>query len=258
MTTSGNCSTTQVLRQREPSPLGDHYDGFLLNEAYDDTVVFSADDVTAGGRQFFLYDAASGSARALMTGDPALSVRDNAHQVQLQVDAVDDAMARGGPAWSANGDPDCSHNPATGKEYTVYGFPPQPWEEGRGAYMRALVLSLTNDDVIPDGLVLFTCRLDIAADAVPGHYQLGLLRLAGSTSEGDAVDAVGRGGEVTVTDPFARALQPESDHVKTAGGCDLDTHSRDEYGMLLLLPAALLALRRVRSRTGAGVPSRRS
>lgn len=114
--------------------------------------------------------------------------------------------------------PACTRNPAINKDHTVFAF------LAGGPDMRALVLSLTNIDPIPDDSLLFSCRLRVAADAAPGRYQLRLHNLGGSTADGDAIDTFASGGSVTVVDPSSRAVEPDAGASSTsAGGCSIDS-----------------------------------
>jgi hypothetical protein len=110
--------------------------------------------------------------------------------------------------------------------------------------MRALVLSLTNVDPIPDGSLLFTCRVDIAADATPGEYTLAADRMEGSTSAGGAIDAVGSGGTVRVIAPVedsAPLNEGSGMQSSASGGCAIGASTTGGYAwMLLALPLVLL------------------
>ena len=67
-----------------------------------------------------------------------------------------------------NGRPDCAVNPAIEKDGTSFAFQPSgciPGEDCTG--VRALVVSNSNVDPIPDGATLFTCPLSVAFNAVP-------------------------------------------------------------------------------------------
>jgi hypothetical protein len=136
------------------------------------------------------------------------------------------------------GGPDCWRNLELDKDYTVYSFPDGQWNR-----MRALVLSLSNVTPIPDGSLLFTCRIDIDAAAEAGEYQVSALRLGGSTSQGDPLDAVGSGGSILVADPV-EGLASLSADTHASGGCAIQAGGRNRTGWLLLMPALLLWRRR--------------
>jgi hypothetical protein len=352
----------QVLgRAGDSGSLGKPYSSFWMRHTQGDAVMIAAADDNTHTQDRYLYDAASGSVRPVMAGDPALAVMDNASRIAAELDVANgdnedvvllaynqrghvlissedpgsgDLLLAGPPLDSrgcppnqhlsvavpilptpaptatriptptripvdpidlevevddghpgervdlrvvlhtnggsvagvqidihatpplalvakANGGPDCTHNPETGKDYTVYSFPPleQPDDPSEGRKMRALVLSLTDVSPIADGLVLFTCRLDIAADAMAGSYQLTLSRLGGATPAGNEVDAIARGGEVIVTDRSVRALQPVGDgSAPAASACNVAAGSGSGAAWFVLLPVAILALRRARPR----------
>jgi hypothetical protein len=136
--------------------------------------------------------------------------------IQIQVRALAPLTI----AISDTGRPDCWRNTDLNKDYTVYAFPNRA--AGDWTYMRAIVVSLTNLDPIPDGALLFTCRVDIAADAEPGAYQLTADRMEGSTSVGVAIEAVGSGGTVSVADPQEHSVPLGGDGgmgASASGGC---------------------------------------
>lgn len=73
----------------------------------------------------------------------------------------------------ANGMPDCTGDPATGKDIALFGF--QPIACGTNVpctAVRAVILSLDNIEPIPNGSTLYTCRVAIAESAAPGTYPL--------------------------------------------------------------------------------------
>lgn len=97
-------------------------------------------------------------------------------------------------ARSGNGRPDCAVNPAIDKNGTGFSFTPSSGCDG----LRSLVLALDNVDPIPDGAVLFTCSVAIAASVVPGEYSLTLAYSGGSTPDGGFIPSGGSGPIVTV------------------------------------------------------------
>jgi hypothetical protein len=88
--------------------------------------------------------------------------------------------------------------------------------------LRVLVLSLRNTAAIPSPLTLFTCRVTIAADAVPGVYPLEISNVETSTSEGTAYDTIGVGGSVTVLAAPAGLLRLDAASGVCSGGRDAD------------------------------------
>lgn len=101
-------------------------------------------------------------------------------------------------ARKPNGKPDCRANAALGKEGTAFNFLPQHCAPGACDNMRVLVLSLGNVDAIPDGSVLYSCTVEIAADATPGAKALRLSRVGFSDPGGKVISGVGVDGTVTV------------------------------------------------------------
>lgn len=149
--------------------------------------------------------------------------------------------------------PDCWRNTALTKDYTVYSFPYR-LTDGIWNVMRALVLSVTNVDTIPDGSWLFTCRFGIAADAAPGEYQLHATRLMGSTPWGDAIAATSSGGTILVADPAQGTAPLDSEGsgavgaTSASGGCAIDRRESSRAGWLLLPLLPLILWRRAFSR----------
>jgi len=68
-------------------------------------------------------------------------------------------------AAKANGHPNCTVNPDISKGATSFAFRPNACTGAACTAVRALVLATDNTDPIPDGSVLFTCTVDIAATA---------------------------------------------------------------------------------------------
>lgn len=159
----------------------------------------------------------------------------------IQIDVEADAPLSF-PITEANA-PDCWRNEELTKDYTVYSFPLR--FEGQWNRMRSLVLSLTNVDPIPDGALLFTCRVQIAADADPGEYHLFPLRLAGSTRRGEPIPADATGGTVIVADAAEDSVPLNPEAGQASGGCAIDTTAAASSAWLLLAPALLVVRRRL-------------
>jgi len=92
-----------------------------------------------------------------------------------------------GIAAQANGKPDCRANPAIGKEGTAFSFLPKGCRPPACKQVRALVLSLSDVAPIPDGAVLYTCTVTIAANAAPGSQGLSANRVGFSSPAGEAI-----------------------------------------------------------------------
>ena len=102
-------------------------------------------------------------------------------------------------AAKGNGKPDCSPNPSIGKEGTAFSFQPARCTPGAGCTgVRALVLSLSNVEPIANGSVLYTCTVQVAAQASAGAHALTLSRAGFSSPQGEAIDGGGSNGSVTV------------------------------------------------------------
>lgn len=97
-----------------------------------------------------------------------------------------------------NGKPDCRANAALGKEGTAFNFLPQKCGPGACNTVRALVLSLSSVSAIPDGSVLYTCTVEVAAGAPAGAKTLSLSRIGFSDPGGKALTGTGTDGTVTV------------------------------------------------------------
>ncbi|GBD27058.1 hypothetical protein HRbin30_02402 [bacterium HR30] len=98
-----------------------------------------------------------------------------------------------------DGDPDCTVNPAIGKEATSFAFQPSPCSGDQCTGVRAIVFSVRNLRAIPDGSVLYTCNVTVS-----GSGTLGVANARGSTPGGQAISGFsGREGNVCV-----RGAQP--------------------------------------------------
>ena len=107
-------------------------------------------------------------------------------------------------AARANGRPDCTVNPAIDKNGTAFSFqPPQCLASNSCTSMRALVLSFESVAAIPDGAVLYTCALDVAAGVAPGTYPLRVWMPGASTPDGSDIPAGASDALVTVRAPAA-------------------------------------------------------
>jgi hypothetical protein len=105
----------------------------------------------------------------------------------------------------ANGMPDCTVDPATGKDSALFGF--QPIGCGTSVpctAVRAVILSLDNIDPIPNGSTLYTCRVAIAASAAPGTYPLTVSGVVLVDPEANELPgSQGVNGSIAVTEPPA-------------------------------------------------------
>lgn len=176
-----------------------------------------------------------------------------------------------------DGNPDCAvgGSIAALKSGTVFSFV--------SGGIRGLVLSLSNTAGIPPNTVLYTCKVDIAAEAEPGLYGLPCVPPIGSSDPGGtALETTCEDGEIEVIGPptltptntatatFTHTPVPTVTFTATAtgtvtntptdtptntpgGGFDDDSCAivapvQASNGWLLLLPAAALLWLRRRSR----------
>ena len=102
-------------------------------------------------------------------------------------------------AATAGGRPDCAVNPSINKESTVFAFQPSGCSGAGCTAVRALVLSFSNVDPIPDGSVLYTCNVDISPGAAAGSYPLVVSNVGMSTPDGQPIDSTGTDGAIIVT-----------------------------------------------------------
>jgi hypothetical protein len=99
-----------------------------------------------------------------------------------------------------DGKPDCSVNPDINKLATAFGFRPAGCmpELRECSAVRTIVLAFDNVDPIAGGSILYTCRMEIAADAAPGEYSLANTRAGYAPPPGGDRPAVGGEGLVVV------------------------------------------------------------
>jgi virginiamycin B lyase len=106
----------------------------------------------------------------------------------------------------ADGRPDCTVNPAIQKDESIFVFRPSGCSGSACNQVRAGIISFFNANPIPDGSVLFTCRVRASANAAPGTYPLPISSISLSTPEGnDFFNASGQGGSVAVSSPSGSA-----------------------------------------------------
>ncbi|MGH7785620.1 MAG: MYXO-CTERM sorting domain-containing protein [Candidatus Binatia bacterium] len=97
--------------------------------------------------------------------------------------------------------PDCTVNPAIDKPGSSFAFRPAGCTVGTDCTgIRAIVLSLDNLDPIEDGAVLYTCRVEIAADA-EGTAPLTCSNPGAGNSDGERLGADCTDGVVTIAEP---------------------------------------------------------
>ena len=105
-------------------------------------------------------------------------------------------------AAKANGKPNCTVNPDIDKTGTAFTYLPNGCTPGTDCTgVKALVLALDNVAPIPDGSVLYTCQVAIAADAADGDYTLSCSNAGASDPDGGALMADCTSGTVSVGVP---------------------------------------------------------
>ena len=135
-------------------------------------------------------------------------------------------------AARANGKPDCVVNPAIDKNASGFAFqPPTCASSGDCDRLRAVIIAIDNSDLIPNGAVLYTCSVDIAADAAPGTYPLENIEVVASAPQGVRVMSTGTDGQIVVAGASGQGLQLQSG---AAGGWRwVPDHRIDEPGRAL-------------------------
>ena len=109
------------------------------------------------------------------------------------------------PRRSTSADADCTVNPAIGKSGF---FNILPCDRGGGCErLRALVLSLDGVGEIPDGAVLYRCRVSIDNTAPGGVYPVLVTNSGAADPDGNALLANGFAGRVVVGGPPGAVVQ---------------------------------------------------
>ena len=166
--------------------------------------------------------------------------------------------------------PRCRVNPDIDKEASAFA--------ATGGNIKGVILSFSNLDALPDDVVLATCDVRVAGNALPGAYALGLTETYASDGAGNPIDLEGRGAILRVhgdapADPTPTATatpasrpptpNPTAERKSEAGGraaagqsgCQISAGAGDHLvpPLLLLLPAVVAILgraRRIRRRFG--------
>ena len=98
--------------------------------------------------------------------------------------------------------PNCVVNPAIDKSGTSFAFQPPGCTPGSSCTaMRALVLSLSNVDPIPDGSLLFTCTVQVSGAAGFGTYPLFASNFLTASPDGAALSTIATDGSIIVGVP---------------------------------------------------------
>jgi hypothetical protein len=102
-------------------------------------------------------------------------------------------------AATLTGAPDCTVNPSINKNATAFAFQPPGCTGTACTAFRAIVISFSNVDLIPDGSVLYTCSVDISPGAAAASYPLTISNVDMSTPDGQAITSTGTDGAIIVT-----------------------------------------------------------
>jgi hypothetical protein len=141
--------------------------------------------------------SATGAPGAVVTFAVTLSTAGElvaAMQADIAFDSLNTPVAATG-----TGRPDCMVNPAIGKESTLFTFQPNGCVGAACTAFRAVVLSFSNFDPIPDGSVLYTCNVAISPGAAAGTYPLTISNFILATPDGQQVPGVvATDGAITV------------------------------------------------------------
>jgi MYXO-CTERM domain-containing protein len=170
-----------------------------------------------------LIGSATGEPGSTVDVDVSLDTNGEAQVAGTQNDITFDSAAR--IAAKENGKPDCTVNPEIEKGGTSFAFQPSgctPGEDCNG--VRALVLALDNTDPIPDGAVLYTCKIEIASDAT-GEFPLTCSNPGAGDPDGERLGVDCSDGTITVA--------VEADATITIGSIDGPSGSVQTLGVSL-------------------------
>ena len=131
---------------------------------------------------------------------------------------------------------DCVRNDAIGKRDTAFAIFPNR--------TKAIVVSLVDLEPIPDGAVMYTCEVEIAASAAPGHYLLSCAYPGAAAPNGSPLASSCADGVLTV-EATESGSAPQLAHVPASGGCAIQPGGgRSGWIVLLSAPAVGLCRRR--------------
>lgn len=167
----------------------------------------------------------------LFTG--ASKVAGTQNDLVFVAEAPFDALPSGRPA--------CRVNPAIYKNGTASNFLPVGCQPGIDCErLRVLVLALDSVDPIPDGSLLYTCDLTIAAGAPPGRYPIAAVEVGYSDPKGMALIGALQPGSVEVL------ASGDAGVVSGGGGSDGCAVGESELGLWPLVLVAWLVRRAAR------------
>ena len=137
--------------------------------------------------------------------------------------------------------PRCTVNPAIDKNGGGIAYRPPGCTVGVDCSgIRVLLISLHDVDPIPDGSELFTCEVDIAADAAPGTYAVPVFDTEASDPRGNPIEIDAADGEVIVLAP---GNSGRSAQLAPGGGCAIATGEAPDALWLGAIAAVALVAR---------------
>ena len=93
----------------------------------------------------------------------------------------------------------CQVNPDINKPQTAFAFRPNSCVPGANCSgVKALVISFSNLDPIPNGSTMYTCDVLLMPEATPGDYPINCFAPGAATPDGNAIDADCVNGQVTI------------------------------------------------------------
>jgi uncharacterized protein DUF1566 len=146
----------------------------------------------------------------------------------------------------ADGTPDCTVNPSIDKIGRFAFLQCSMSPPGSCTRVRALVVAVDSVAPIPDGSLVYSCRVNIAPSATPATYPLVSSAVVAADPNGGELPEVGANGAIVVatSDPPGMAGSGAS---QAGSGCStVPGPRRDRLSVVLLLPAVLLCRRRFR------------
>ncbi len=148
---------------------------------------------------------------------------------------------------AATGRPACETNPDIDKAPSFFNCQ-QPAADGCLA-TRALVLSLSAVDPIPDGSELYRCPVHIPDDTPAGHYRIGCGYAGASTLEGDPLPIRCQESEIVVVATEGTAAAQSG--TAASAGCQITRGATPSPAVVWWVPLfAALAISNCRRRRG--------
>ena len=93
----------------------------------------------------------------------------------------------------------CQVNPEINKPQTAFAFRPNSCVPGANCSgVKALVISFSNLDPIPNGSTMYTCDVLLMPEATPGDYPIDCFAPGAATPDGNAIDTDCVDGQVTI------------------------------------------------------------